>query len=349
MKKLILSAAALLLSLGVSAQGYSTTGVYDDFASATRYPGIYYWAYDGGTTGALTIDRPGDGTLVLNATSAGGPGKYPYLAVEFDAQTLDLSTFADIVIDIENTNADDFTFVAIELEDASNVVAKYEPNVLDVHDTSTYPYAGPPTNHYRRKALNGFDLLGGVRHRYTIDLTNDLVNVGGLTATTAPCNGFPKTCPNTEYLINPSAIKRVRFQLHFGSSDLDLSEGDGVTEGDPTWDKSIPGSSITPFTGVLKIRELRIGNWVSGTATAVAENSLRVYPNPADAELNISFDATSASTVKLVDMLGNVVYTAAGTAGLNNIAVNTTNLTSGLYMLTVATEQGNVSRKVTIK
>jgi hypothetical protein len=263
---------------------------------------------------------------------------------------LDLSLNANIIIDIENNNVDDFTFFAIELEDENGVVSQIEPNVSDVHDTSTYGYAGPPTNQYRRKALNGFDLYADSRKTYTIDLSSVSGAVGGLTRGTAVCDGIhPKTCPNSSYLINPAKIVRVRFLMNFGADNIDVSEGEGITAGDYTQDKFIPGNSITPFTGEILVHDLKIGTFVSGTSDAAVESSLEVYPNPASESVNVSFKATNNANVTLSDVLGNTVYTTSTIAGENNIAVNTSDLSSGLYILNIATDKGSVSRKVSIK
>jgi hypothetical protein len=53
--------------------------------------------------------------------------------------------------------------------------------------------------------------------------------------------------------------------------------------------------------------------------------------------------------VSLKDIIGNTVYTTSVGAGDNKISVPTAGLQSGMYILNIATDNGVVARKVTIK
>lgn len=349
MKKLILIGSALLLSLGAAnAQGFSTTGGLDDFTTSTQYAnglgqGLYWFDLTEGDT--LAVTRPGDGALHVTATNAGGcttanmTDCYPAFGVEFGSgNELDLSTFADIRLDIENTSTTDFLYIDVKLVDYNNVQSEYEPNVSDLSPSSTW---GDP----ERKSLNGFTLLEEERKTITIDLSSVPGAIGGLSPSGAhDCAPGPYNCPPTTYQINPARIKSVLFRVNFGKSNIFLSEG-----ADYTADTFLEGSGISSYTGVIKIYEFEVGNFVSGTRDAAVENTLSVYPNPADDALNVSFDATADATVSLTDLMGNTVYTTSATAGANKIKVNTSDLSTGLYILNVATEKGMVARKVTIK
>ena len=65
-----------MLSLGtVNGQGWTTSGAHDDFATVNQYVdgqnrGVQWWETTSAST--LTITRPGDGAMLVTATSAGG-------------------------------------------------------------------------------------------------------------------------------------------------------------------------------------------------------------------------------------------------------------------------------------
>ncbi|MBX9851500.1 MAG: T9SS type A sorting domain-containing protein [Cytophagaceae bacterium] len=361
MKKLILYVSAFLLFGFANAQGWGTTGAHDDFATGTQYTngangqGLYWFDLTGGDT--LAVSRPGTGYMNVAVTTAGScnysstggvnVGKcYPIFGVDFgndgaiptpNPHTVDLSGGANIVLDIENMNATQMVYISIQLVDINNNRSEYEPNISDVTSTS-WTTAGPD-----RKALNGLTLTGGQRKTITIDLSSVPGSVGGLTVVNYNCNG-PADCPTTTYSINPAQIKAVLFQVNFGKDDINISEALPYTT-----ETFIAGASIQPFTGNIRVHDFKIGTVTTGLNEAVINNSLSVYPNPANEALNVSFNAPEGAEVVLSDILGNQVFSATAASGENKIPVNTAELPAGMYILTVATENGTVVRKVNIK
>ena len=76
----------------------------------------------------------------------------------------------------------------------------------------------------------------------------------------------------------------------------------------------------------------------------VANNTLRLFPNPANHSVVLSFDAQpQRTTAALYDMTGRTVATIPVEAGATTITLNTTNLAKGVYMLHLA---GNVEKLV---
>ena len=72
--------------------------------------------------------------------------------------------------------------------------------------------------------------------------------------------------------------------------------------------------------------------------------SLNVFPNPADQSLNV--EAEGIVKVTVCNLLGQVVLQQECDGNL--LKVNTSNLSDGLYMLTVQTTRGTVSRQLSI-
>jgi len=81
--------------------------------------------------------------------------------------------------------------------------------------------------------------------------------------------------------------------------------------------------------------------------------SVSVYPNPANAQLNVSVQLQNNNTVSymLTDLIGNVVANRSaetGNAGENTFSINTSNLADGTYFVTVSAGNDKVSKLVTI-
>jgi hypothetical protein len=353
MKKLILFEIALLFSLSfATAQGWQNNGAYDDFAQTDFYKngpnqeGIVWFA-----DGVFSLNRPGNGTLTVTATNAGGSGNYPLFGVNFNDSNddgtgtpfvVDLSGgMADVQIDIENTSSQ-LLFIDVKLVDINNIQSEIEPNVSDITPASTWAEVN------KRKALNGFTLAAGQRKTIRIDLSSVPENLGGLTPVSyANCGTGPYYCPTTSYQIDPSQIKAVLFRVNFGSDNIELSEGDG----DHTVQTFISGSSIIPFNGNIVIREFKVGApvTVAGISKAMIDRSLSIYPNPADHVLTVSFETNEVAEISLTDIAGSTVMTTSAGAGSNKISMNTSELPSGIYILNITTGNGVIARKVSVK
>ncbi len=352
MKKVLLSASALLLSLGFANAQLTAVGAHDDFATSTEYTNIT-WFVDASSNTQLSTSRTAGKMTVTGVT---GSNQYAYFGVNFGANVnLSTNQLADVRMTVKNNSSQDL-FLSVKLVDASGVQSEYEPDVADVTATTLYgDNTGTPNFYYHRKALNGFTLAGGATKTITIDLSSIPANLGGLnindndgSGTPNNCDGsHPFTCPETAPLLDPSAIVAIYLTPNFGSSDINLSE----EAGNPVNDTYIPGSTIARFVGSFDITDFRLGTVTStGISDATDANaSLSVFPNPAREVLNVSFENTSGADVTLSDISGNTVYTTSAASGVNQIVVNTSNFTKGFYILNVVTEAGKVTRKVTIQ
>ncbi len=73
--------------------------------------------------------------------------------------------------------------------------------------------------------------------------------------------------------------------------------------------------------------------------------SLNIYPNPARSNVNIVSDSF-ISEVRIVDMLGNVVYSTS--VGNDHYQINVSSLKDGIYFVQIQTERGFATRKLQI-
>jgi hypothetical protein len=91
---------------------------------------------------------------------------------------------------------------------------------------------------------------------------------------------------------------------------------------------------------------------------SINENSnvfgMGVYPNPANADANVSFSLNNASDVNITvtDLSGKVVYSNAlgnVAAGTTEVALNTASLSNGVYMINVAADNAVSTEKLIIR
>jgi len=356
MKKIILFGSALLLAASMTkaqTAGWTSNGAFDDFGSSTDLTGMT-WAADA----SFDITRAGDNKLVFSPAAAGsgtvgGNGTtagntYPNFSVTLDQ--MDLHSNADIVVDVENYSS--VTLVMkIELQDVNGKKSDIEPNTSDV--TPGLAWGDQVAGKYPRKANNGLVLLTGTRATFAIDLSSVDTIIGGLTRTgwvgTGGCNTDGPYCgPTTDYEIDPSQIVKVIFTVNYGS-DPNYIMSMGETPPDPTGDYILTGSEAGPLDDAIVFHSFKIGTVATAVVDSKVESSLKVYPNPAKDQLNVSFDANSGAQVTLSEMNGHQVYTGSAAAGTSNLNVNTSGLNPGMYMLSISTENGKVARKVSIQ
>jgi len=83
-------------------------------------------------------------------------------------------------------------------------------------------------------------------------------------------------------------------------------------------------------------------------AEGLAKSGVGVYPNPSEGLFNVAMTETIGSQVNLIvtTMIGQVVYSAQeANNGLTSVDIS--DLASGVYMLTVTSENARVTQKIT--
>ena len=110
--------------------------------------------------------------------------------------------------------------------------------------------------------------------------------------------------------------------------------------------KAAPGSSIQlaeiELMGIKKNAALHINDSESGEG-----RSFRVYPNPAEKELNISFLNSQNRSLLIADIFGRVLKKTETSEA--QIQVEVENFESGIYFLIVKTINGQVTRSFVIQ
>ncbi|MGB1315365.1 MAG: PKD domain-containing protein, partial [Chitinophagales bacterium] len=81
-------------------------------------------------------------------------------------------------------------------------------------------------------------------------------------------------------------------------------------------------------------------------------NGINVFPNPVSDVLNISFELNSAqdAVVELVSIDGRIVSSvSSNNTTVVNEAINTSKLSTGMYILNVTTDEGKFTKNIMVK
>ena len=96
-------------------------------------------------------------------------------------------------------------------------------------------------------------------------------------------------------------------------------------------------------------------DWFDGVVSSpdfdnqIAGSVIKLYPNPATAEINLELsDAPAASKVNVYDMLGRVVISENVAAGNSSVKLNTTALDAGTYFLRLEGSKTFETKKIVI-
>lgn len=129
---------------------------------------------------------------------------------------------------------------------------------------------------------------------------------------------------------------------------VDLSAWDGAT------DIMVRFDVTSAYGNNLYLDNINIaGVFVSGVEDAILDGNVNVYPNPATSEVNVDFTLTKANkvSVNVYDVTGKLVATLLNSevlgAGVQNVQWNNP-ASTGLYFLNITTEEGTITRKVSV-
>lgn len=137
--------------------------------------------------------------------------------------------------------------------------------------------------------------------------------------------------------ITPSNSGWIKFHMY-----------SGVATGTNTIKYLVKNGSIQNDTLTFKI--------IVSSSTSINEvdniKKVSLFPNPTSSETSINLVLFNPSKVNitLLDNVGQIVYQSASTlsAGSNKVNIDTRNLASGIYNVLVATENGSVTKKLSV-
>lgn len=100
---------------------------------------------------------------------------------------------------------------------------------------------------------------------------------------------------------------------------------------------SVTGSGIGCTTGLVEVNKDNLG--------------LNIYPNPNDGSFTFTIKNTQSSltSVKVFNVVGEVVYSKLGVAVQSNNKISLDGISSGVYLLQITNENGVVTKRFSIK
>lgn len=111
--------------------------------------------------------------------------------------------------------------------------------------------------------------------------------------------------------------------------------------------------TVSPDENNFYIDDINIGEWLVSTDDTEVVNTLELYPNPAKdfAQLDFTLNRSSAMTISIFDLTGKKVKSLTSTdyaTGPNSVRINTSDLSSGAYILHLQGDEINKSLKLLI-
>ena len=95
---------------------------------------------------------------------------------------------------------------------------------------------------------------------------------------------------------------------------------------------SLPDLLIGTFNGGLIAMQNKTGSLNSNNLTK--ENSLKIYPNPANESIELFIDSKSQATkMEIFDLMGRLTKVFSIAPGQNKVQINTENLNNGMYLI----------------
>ena len=86
----------------------------------------------------------------------------------------------------------------------------------------------------------------------------------------------------------------------------------------------------------------------TGVMNLLDDNSINIFPNPVSGAVSISFNQAFKGTVTIIDLLGQQVYSNPGFTSEkgNTEQIDLSNLKSGIYFITLQSEDGVIRKKI---
>ena len=334
MKKTLLSSLAIAAFGVVNAQSYvNANGFNEEFSSADKTEDAasdreIFWYGCGVTTESTDPDcnsadyaltRSGDGNLTVATTKPDAAGNWSPLGFSLvngdKDQTVDISSTGEVKVKYTNTSS---STVEVYWLFASSGDRGATLNISNADATGT-SWGGVVAAGDTKELT--MDLSSATRTSWELDESGCAAK-GGVGGGAAKCiwdDGLDVT--------------------NMYSVDITVT---GEATAASSW-------APAALSGETVVFEYIMGGADQESASEVVAAGLNVYPNPATDVLNVNFDATSATTVELVDLTGKVVETSVSEAGSVTTQFATTNINAGVYFVNVKNLNGSTTSKVVIK
>jgi hypothetical protein len=352
MKKTLLSSLALVTVLSVNAQDYvHSKGFQEDFldAAKTEDPASNresFW-YGCGVTTLSTdaecndvdhqLTRNGDGDLTITTYKPNSAGNWAPVGFSLS------NPGKDEVVDISSTNK-----VSVSYTNTSD-------NTLEVYWTFTSKDSPSADQKLVMANSSGVSLGGVVAAGATVSADFQL-NTGTRTSWSLSS----EVCEDDKDGIfsggkcvwddgfDPTKLFAVEIAIT-GLATAETSWAPAALDGETVVFHSISGGEAPPVTEDPDDTDSTDSTDNVENVQNLIASGLNIFPNPAIDVLNVKFDASSATTIQLVDITGKVIDTQLTQAGSVTTSFATAEMNSGVYFVNFKNELGSTTRKVIVK
>ena len=140
------------------------------------------------------------------------------------------------------------------------------------------------------------------------------------------------------------------FKLASEGEQLFLSDASGLILDSVTFTNQLEDISFGRFQNGIGDFELLSPtfNATNNTATIIPVNNqlvLKIYPNPVNEMLFVNIESQGETTVQIVDVLGRIIYSQNTSAGIFNLNIPTKEYVSGVYHISVHSEDFVTTQK----
>jgi hypothetical protein len=137
------------------------------------------------------------------------------------------------------------------------------------------------------------------------------------------------------------------FHTHFGAGHVPHVNNASYTDTTETMMSNFMASFICNETLVCGTNDSIVDFSIDPNATNIHElgtYGTKIYPNPSTSIINIESDE-NIKTIQLTNLIGEVVILKSG-LNSNKIEISKNNLPAGIYILTISTAKGPITKKV---
>lgn len=209
----------------------------------------------------------------------------------------------------------------------------------------------------------GNSAIDGVTYSWSSgESTSDIIvsNAGDFVITaTSACGSFSDT---VQVALKPAAVadfsivSSVGLAVALGNNSSnalayswDFGDGNTSTDFAPSHIYSQGGNYVIQLTAYGEcdtVTSTQVYNAVALSSEELSIDGIKLYPNPATENINITFDAAlSNATLKVFDVTGKVVYSALIESSVNTMVLPVSNLNTGVYTIQINSTDASHSLK----
>lgn len=295
--------------------------VFDGYDASNKFH--VNWGWSGASDGYYTISALNPPALGIGG-GGGGFNSNQHAIIGVEPNGTPLTVAAPDMYEVNNTAATAYT---LPLTWVSNNATK----------TTT------GSNFHLSTDIDYYKIVLPTGYKYTISArVNDFVSNND-----APTTTYTGDAQWAYSLNNGSSWSSTYDSIMTGSGGIIT-----VNNLTGTGDATVIFRVVQHIPGTTGSYVLKLSNIHRSTATAVNDipfEAVKIFPNPATEQLNVDMTATgiTGNTATLTDISGREVYSADVT-NQKMISIPVQSLPAGMYILNVNTDDGAITRKVTV-